>query len=380
MAYIADPTNPNQPEDTDYVGEATPPELRAIKNHIINRVNFLLAEIADGDTETAQAASTALAAAVATLTGQITAVNTAITTHAGLTNNPHAVTKAQVGLSNVENYTATDSVTDNATDKYLVAKAAKTLKDQLDSLATTVSTLSATVTAINSRLTSMEGNYPAYETNIANAATYTAQAQAAAQAASTSAGNAAASAYSASNSAANSASSAANSASYANSANSNANSAVATANSASSLAHSAYSVANAAATPALVDSKIATAFSNHGKLLWTGAWANYSGATYTFDLDGIPGFDMAKAFTVVVAGYAAVAGVGRLVRQVFPIPGGYRGYPVNESNPAVYHSAADPDLGGAYTYVIIDYYGNLTVHFDTDYYNSGYGCYLAIYQ
>lgn len=380
MAYFADPNDPNTPVDTDYVGEATPTELRAIKAHIIAKVAFLLTEIADGDTETAQEAATALSSAVSTLTSNINGVNSTLTIHTASTANPHSVTKAQVGLGEVANYPATSVVNDDSEDKYLTAKAAFTLNNLITTLTTTVNNLAATVTSISSRLTSVETNYPAYETNIASAATYTAAAQAAATSAAASASSAASSATSAANNASAAASSVSSAVSLANSAVSTANSAAATANSASSLAYSAYSVANAAATPAQVDSKITTAFSNHGKLLWTGSWANYSGATYTFDLDDIPGFDMGKAFTVVVAGYAAAAGAGRLVRQVFPIPGGYRGYPVNASNPAVYHSAADPDIGGAYTYVIINYYGNLTVHFDTDYYNSGYGCYLAIYQ
>lgn len=46
--------------------------------------------------------------------------------------NPHVVTKAQVGLGSVPNYPATSSLTDGSESKFATAKATKDLKDEID--------------------------------------------------------------------------------------------------------------------------------------------------------------------------------------------------------------------------------------------------------
>lgn len=53
------------------------------------------------------------------------AVATALGTHAARTDDPHAVTKSQVGLSNVNNWVATTAVTDSSTTKYSTASAVR---------------------------------------------------------------------------------------------------------------------------------------------------------------------------------------------------------------------------------------------------------------
>lgn len=49
--------------------------------------------------------------------------------HANLTNNPHSVTKAQVGLNNVPNWTTTSSPTDGSPSKFATAAAVKAVYD-----------------------------------------------------------------------------------------------------------------------------------------------------------------------------------------------------------------------------------------------------------
>lgn len=51
----------------------------------------------------------------------------ALTSHRNSTSNPHTVTKNQVGLGNVPNYTITDSTTDGSSLKFGSAKAIKTV-------------------------------------------------------------------------------------------------------------------------------------------------------------------------------------------------------------------------------------------------------------
>ncbi|UUV17383.1 hypothetical protein NRK67_00655 [Fusobacteria bacterium ZRK30] len=51
----------------------------------------------------------------------------ALTNHRNSTSNPHTVTKSQVGLGNVPNYTITDSTTDGSSLKFGSAKAVKTV-------------------------------------------------------------------------------------------------------------------------------------------------------------------------------------------------------------------------------------------------------------
>jgi hypothetical protein len=54
---------------------------------------------------------------------------TKVNAHANRTDNPHSVTKAQVGLGSVPNYPATSSVTDGSTSKFATAAAVKAAND-----------------------------------------------------------------------------------------------------------------------------------------------------------------------------------------------------------------------------------------------------------
>ena len=70
-----------------------------------------------------------------------------LTAHKNDKDNPHDITKAQVGLGNVPNYSATDSLTDGSSSKTATAKATKTLKDTLDALDITATTRKINTTA-----------------------------------------------------------------------------------------------------------------------------------------------------------------------------------------------------------------------------------------
>jgi hypothetical protein len=54
-----------------------------------------------------------------------------LTNHRNSTSNPHTVTKSQVGLGNVPNYTITDSTTDGSSSKFGSAKAVKIVWDKV---------------------------------------------------------------------------------------------------------------------------------------------------------------------------------------------------------------------------------------------------------
>lgn len=62
----------------------------------------------------------------ASTTASLNALNTSISTHAGRTDNPHAVTKAQVGLGNVSNLAPADLGISTATQTALDGKVSKT--------------------------------------------------------------------------------------------------------------------------------------------------------------------------------------------------------------------------------------------------------------
>lgn len=95
------------------------PELEAEVNAKDDRVK---ATLRDG-----------IASGLDTLNKLHTALNNAITAHAALTNNPHTVTKAQVGLSNIPN-AKSDSVSLSDSNTLASSKAVHDLRDQLSSL------------------------------------------------------------------------------------------------------------------------------------------------------------------------------------------------------------------------------------------------------
>lgn len=61
-------------------------------------------------------------------------IATQISNHSNLVNNPHSVTKAQVGLSNVNNFTITNDPREDTTTKYATGKAVAVLASELDVL------------------------------------------------------------------------------------------------------------------------------------------------------------------------------------------------------------------------------------------------------
>lgn len=64
------------------------------------------------------------------LVSKVLEVASDLVSHINNKSNPHAVTKAQVGLSNVNNWSATSSISDASATKYSTASAAKTAYDR----------------------------------------------------------------------------------------------------------------------------------------------------------------------------------------------------------------------------------------------------------
>lgn len=65
---------------------------------------------------------------------RINAVNSSLTSHANDKSNPHSVTKSQVGLGNVGNYSISDSTSSDSSASYASSKAIKSVSDRVTTL------------------------------------------------------------------------------------------------------------------------------------------------------------------------------------------------------------------------------------------------------
>ena len=94
------------------------------------------------------------------------ALDTSITNHINNKNNPHAVTKAQVGLSNVDNTSDASKPISTATQTALDKKADKSALSNYVTTSTLTSTISETVSSINKTIDLLEGEVNTNTTSI----------------------------------------------------------------------------------------------------------------------------------------------------------------------------------------------------------------------
>lgn len=110
MAYVADPDNPLEPSDGVAQGRSHA-EIRALKEKINNEISLL--ETADTDLQTAISdEATARTAADNSLGNEIDTVSGDLLSFSQRTDNPHNVTKTQVGLGNLPNAKSSTPVAD----------------------------------------------------------------------------------------------------------------------------------------------------------------------------------------------------------------------------------------------------------------------------
>lgn len=130
MTYIADAKNTKLPTDKDYAGLAIPAELRALKVELIAQLAALVTKIDQiVPTRHAQIEQFQLKATQQIAAGRAAIIDSTIKSHTNLTNNPHGLTAAQVGLEKVVNgatVSALNAVT-NSGDKYVTSSVIREL-------------------------------------------------------------------------------------------------------------------------------------------------------------------------------------------------------------------------------------------------------------
>ena len=84
--------------------------------------------------------------------GEITDITNLLNEHVNDKNNPHAVTKDQVGLSNVLNYTSTSDPNDASENKYSLAKGVNTVWSKANQNSSSISSLNSTVNSLQSQI------------------------------------------------------------------------------------------------------------------------------------------------------------------------------------------------------------------------------------
>ena len=138
MSYVPDPTDVTKPVPSDSVGSVTPAEIRALKQHIIDKVVELTALINAAGTSVIgefAAVKTGIATAIETLADD---VSVAMIGHTTNTSNPHNDTKASIGLGLLNNYSISSAVDSASTTTYASSAAVKTLADLVSTLTNSV--------------------------------------------------------------------------------------------------------------------------------------------------------------------------------------------------------------------------------------------------
>ncbi len=138
MSYVPDPTDVTKPVPSDSVGSVTPAEIRALKQHIIDKVGELTALINAAGTSVIgefAAVKTGIATAIETLADD---VSVAMIGHTTNTSNPHNETKASIGLALLNNYGISSAIDLDSSTTYASSAAVKTLVDLVSTLTNSV--------------------------------------------------------------------------------------------------------------------------------------------------------------------------------------------------------------------------------------------------
>ena len=122
-------------------------------------------QIKDSITQSGQGSTVALNAEIKRAKEAEAAITSNLNNHISDYNNPHKVTKAQVGLSDVDNTSDADKPVSNATQTELDKKANQT---QVNQLQQTITNLQTTIQQLQSQITNMSTTIESVQNNITN--------------------------------------------------------------------------------------------------------------------------------------------------------------------------------------------------------------------
>ena len=122
-------------------------------------------QIKDSITQSGQGSTVALNAEIKRAKEAETAITSNLNNHISDYHNPHKVTKAQVGLSDVDNTSDADKPVSNATQTELDKKANQTEVNQLQQ---TITNLQTTIQQLQSQITNMSTTIESVQNNITN--------------------------------------------------------------------------------------------------------------------------------------------------------------------------------------------------------------------
>ena len=122
-------------------------------------------QIKDSITQSGQGSTVALNAEIKRAKEAEAAITSNLNNHISDYHNPHKVTKAQVGLSNVDNTSDADKPVSNATQTELDKKANQT---QVNQLQQTITNLQTTIQQLQSQITNMSTTIESVQNNITN--------------------------------------------------------------------------------------------------------------------------------------------------------------------------------------------------------------------
>ena len=122
-------------------------------------------QIKDSITQSGQGSTVALNAEIKRAKEAEAAITSNLNNHISDYHNPHKVTKAQVGLSNVDNTSDADKPVSNATQTELDKKANQTEVNQLQQ---TITNLQTTIQQLQSQITNMSTTIESVQNNITN--------------------------------------------------------------------------------------------------------------------------------------------------------------------------------------------------------------------
>lgn len=147
--YVPNPEDVTTPLDSDNIGNVTPAEIRSLKQHVIDKFAELSLLIDTAASNLQGRTDTLVNNTNTAISSMQSAVSTKLDPHLVNFDNPHTVTKSQIGLDKVENYPASSAINLASSTTYATALAAKLVNDNITSAASATSN-------VGSRLSTLE--------------------------------------------------------------------------------------------------------------------------------------------------------------------------------------------------------------------------------
>ena len=153
MAYVADINDVTKPLDDDFVGEAAPVEIRAIKQRFITLLADLESYLEAEMLTKVQLLSNDVAAAQLAATNATDTTSNLFTAHMTALGNPHGITKTTIALSNIQNWEQTTAFTGTG-DYYATLASMNNLHN--DVVNNQIPAVQASINAVADRVTNLE--------------------------------------------------------------------------------------------------------------------------------------------------------------------------------------------------------------------------------